>query len=54
MKVLICVLAIAWGLILTSEPALASCSYSTVIIDGQTRICTTCCYGASGCSTNCS
>ena len=54
MKPFIVIVAVLWWLILTAEPALASCTYQTIIIDGQTRVCTTCCYGAAGCTTNCS
>ena len=54
MKLFIFTIATLWALILTSEPALANCTYQTVIIDGQTRICTTCCYSGSGCTTSCS
>lgn len=54
MKLFIITIAILWGLILTAEPALASCTYQTIIIDGRTHVCTTCCYGAAGCTTSCS
>lgn len=53
MRLFICTVAILWAIVLTSEPALASCTYQTIIIDGQTRVCTTCCY-SSGCTTSCS
>ena len=51
MKYAIATIVLLWGLVLTAEPALATCSYHTYIIDGRVVTCTTCCYGAGGCST---
>lgn len=53
MKLCVMLLAVLWGLILMSEPALASCTYQTYTIDGRTVTCQTCCYGAAGCQTVC-
>lgn len=54
MKRLIVTVALFWGLVLTAEPALAGCTTQTINYpDGTTLVCTTCCYGALGCTTNC-
>ena len=53
MKYVILVMAVMWGVILTAEPALASCSQSSYIVEGKFVLCTTCCYPGSGCQTTC-
>jgi hypothetical protein len=42
---LILAIAVVWGLVLVNEPALASCTMTTVYLpDGSVRFVQTCCY----------
>lgn len=54
MRVLICALAMVWGLILTVEPALAECTQYTVMgPNGQVRMCQSCCLPGGMCQVHC-
>lgn len=47
-------LVTALGLLLYHGHAQASCSTHTIFTaDGRAVICTTCCYGTTGCTTTC-
>ena len=53
MKLFIVVVAILWGFVLTTEPALASCNYTSVYTpDGRVMTCMQCCYGGN-CTVTC-
>jgi hypothetical protein len=53
MSKLILAVAILWGIVLVSEPALANCTFTTVYMpDGRVLTCQTCCYGGN-CTQNC-
>jgi hypothetical protein len=44
--------ALALGLVLSTGVAYASCTTTTVMIDGTVTICTTCCYNGN-CNVTC-
>lgn len=47
-------LALTWGLLIAVEPALASCTQSTVMLpDGRMMFCMTCCTAPGQCQTSC-
>ncbi len=53
MKMLICALAVVWGMVLLAEPALAQCTTHTIFLpDGRVLTCTSCTYGSQT-ITNC-
>jgi hypothetical protein len=53
MKAILLCIAIVWGLVSLTEPALASCTTNTVFLpDGRAVICTSCCVSGN-CTTTC-
>lgn len=47
------ILLTALGLALWPATALAACTITNIIVDGQVRVCTTCCYAGGTCTVSC-
>jgi hypothetical protein len=51
-RIVLFIIGLALVLLVQAAPALASCTYTTVLSGGRIRNCSTCCYGTQ-CFTQC-